>query len=280
MIHITSLLHTMTLYANRWGGQRYRTSELAKFLNKHLYNVQEIALMMGKCVSLNLAHDAFLSSDHTPLYANSIQVSPTKKAFKIKDELGFEAVFAEGTEILTYYVDPDYEEYNEFKWIPIEKLMPRQLRVINLEKVDVLKNDKTNHHLKFTENFIAIKCEPEERQMLMCDGLSALMILKESPEGVEKIAQFDSNNIQEIYAVEIKSVEEAKSRNFFNIDFHEFSYSLSKNRELSDKSKNRYYEYRKATLTKRWLEKMRSKVFRMKKDKINFTMELTKNESD
>lgn len=273
MIHLTSLIHTMSLYANRWGGQRYRVEELAKFLNKHLYNYQEEKLMSKERVNLALAGDAFLSSDHIPMYANSIKIIGGKQAWKIKDELGFEAIFAEGTEILTYV---DHPEFGPLEWLPIESCSEGTYRVINLEKVESLKNDKAHHHLAFTDKFISIKCQPEEKQKMLCDGLNALMILKENEKGVEKISQFNSNCIQELYLVKITSVMKAGKKGFFDIDFCNFSYSLSKNKALSDKSENRYYKERKRTTKKRWLEKMRSKAFHMKKDKTEFKMELRK----
>lgn len=258
----------MTLYANRWGGPRYRTEELAKFLNKHLYNIQEDQLRNAQHVNLCLANDAFLSSRHTPLYPISILNKGKLHAWRIKDELGFEAIFNEGTKILVHKDDI-------IKFEKIEELKPGDRRVINLEIVPELKNDKSHHYLSFTDKFILIKCEATEVQNLLCDGLSAMMILREKNGSVEKIDQFDSKNEQEIYLSDIREVEHVGLQHFFNIEFSRFSYILIKNRKLSDKSRNRYYNYRHNTLGKRWLEKMRSKVFHIKKDKVNFNMELT-----
>lgn len=259
----------MTLYANRWGGPRYRTEELAKFLNKHLYNIQEDQLRNAKRVNLCLAHDAFLSSRHTPLYPVSILNMGERHAWRIKDELGFEAIFDEGTEILVHKDDV-------IKFEAIEELKPGDRRVINLELVPELKNDKNHHYLPFTDKFISINCDTsDEVQMLLCDGLSAMMILKEKDGNVEKVEQFDSKNEQEVYLSDIIEVEYIGPQYFFYIEFNPFSYTLTKNRQLSDKSKNRYYNYRQSTVGKRWLEKMRSKVFRIKKDNVGFDMELT-----
>ena len=88
MIHLTSLLHTMSPYANRWGGPRYRTEELAKFLNKHLYNIQEDQLRRAELVNMCLAYDAFLSSRHVPIYPAAILNVGEWHAWRIKDELG------------------------------------------------------------------------------------------------------------------------------------------------------------------------------------------------
>lgn len=267
MIHLTSLLHTMTAYANRWGGARWRTEELAKFLNKHLYNIQEEQLRNGQRVNLCLAHDAFLSSRHLPLYPSSILNIGEWAAYKIKDELGFEAVFSKGTEILIHK-----DEIIRFE--KIENLKPGDRRVINFEVVPEFDNDKMNHYNAFTDNFISIKCEPEEIQQLMCDSLNAMMILKEQSGSLIRIDRFDSRNEQEIHLIDIVSVEEIEPHLFFYLEFNKFSYSLRKNRELSNKSQKRYYNYRQRTVGKRWLEKMRSKVFAMKKDNTIFAMEL------
>lgn len=272
MIHLTSFLHTMSLYANRWGGPRYRTEELAKFLNKHLYNIQEDQLKEGKKVNLCLSHDAFLSSNHTPLYASSIQYIGKKNAYKIKDELGFEAVFDEGTEILTYI---DHPEFGPLEWLPIESCSAGIYRVINFELVDALKNDKIDHHLPFTDSFLSIKYNSDkEAQTILCDGLSSMMLLKKENGTIKKLDKFDSNNIQEVYLSKIMEIECIEQLPFFRIEFNPFCYALQKNRKLSNKSKNRYHKYRLDTRTNRWLEKMRSKVFSMKKSKIDFIFEL------
>jgi len=268
MIHLTSLLHTMSVYSNRWGGPRYRTEEFAKFLNKHLYNIQEDQLRNGERVNACLAYDAFISSRHTPLYIASILNVGEWVAWRIKDELGFEGVFARGTEVLIHRDET-------IKYEKIENLKIGDRRVINFELVPEFNNDKLQHHLAFTENFLSIDCEPGETQMLLCDGLTSMTILKETDSGVQRIDQFNSKNEQELYLVDITEVNEIESQQFFYIDFNPFSYSLRKNKSMSDKSKNRYYKQRQDTVGKRWLEKMRSKVFAMKKDNVEMKMELT-----
>ena len=274
MIHITSLLHTMSLYANRWGGPRYRTEELAKFLNKHLYNIQEDQLRNGEPVNLCLSSDAFLSSRHTPLYASSVAPAGKWHAWRIKDELGFEAVFDEGTELLTFVDHPDV---GPLEWLAIEDCIPGTMRVINLELVSELKNDKINHHLPFNENFLSVKCaNDDEAQMMLCDGLSSMMILKNRDNVVERVDQFDNKNDQEVYLSEIVELEHVGKKPFFYIEFNPFSFMLQKNRKFSDKSKKRYYKYRQSTVGKRFLEKMRSKVFRIKKDNVEIKMDLRK----
>lgn len=267
MIHLTSLLHTMSAYANRWGGPRYRTEELAKFLNKHLYNAQEYQLQMGEKVNTCLASDAFISSRHTPIYLSSIRKSDIIEGHFIKDELGFEAVFAEGTEILIHRDD-------QIKFEKIENIVIGDLRVINFEKVNEFNNDKLHHHLAHSENFISIRCSPDEVQMVLCDGLTAMTVLKEEGLTVKRVDQFDSANDQEIYLSEITDVHGAGAQQFYYVEFSSFSYSLKKNRALSNKSKHRYWKHRIDTRTQRWLEKMRSKVFRIKKSPVEFEMEL------
>jgi len=193
-------------------------------------------------------------------------------AWRIKDELGFEGVFSKGTEILVY-------RDGRIKFVAIENLKLGDKRVVNFEYVPEFDNDKLNHHSAFTENFVSIKCEPEEIQQLMCDGLTAMMMLKEQDGTVKMIEKFDSKNIQEIYLIDILEAEEIEPQLFFYMTFNDFSFSLKKNKNLSSKSKNRYYNYRRNTIGKRWLEKMRSKVFCMKKDNVDIKMEL-KHESD
>lgn len=268
MIHILSLLHTMSVYANRWGGPNYRTEELAKFLNKHLYNVQEEQLRLGEKVNTCLSHDALLSSRHTPLYMSSIRMSEVLNSWRIKDELGFEGIFAEGTEILIRR-----DEVIRFE--KIENLKAGDKRVINFELVPIFNNDKLPHFLPFNENFLSIKCETSyETQMLMCDGLTAMMILKEKDNAVTRLDQFDSKNTQEVYLVDIVDIKKIQPQQFFWAEFNPFSYKLSKNRALSDKSNHRYYKQRRSTVKNRFLEKMRSKVFNIKKDNVEIKMEL------
>ena len=272
MIHLMSFLHTMSVYANRWGGPRYRTEELAKFMNKHLYNVQEDQLRAGEKVNTILAHDAFLGSKHTPLYISSIKAAGEAPTYLITDELGFEGLFAEGTEILV--LKDDCIQYKK-----VEKLRTDDERVINFELVPEFNNDKLHHHKKHSENFISIKYENEyEKQMLLCDGLSSMTILKDESSVLKRVSQFNSENIQEIYFIKITGIIQIAPTQCYKAEFLPFSYSLKKNRELSDKSRHRYYKQRHSTSGRRWLEKMRSKVFHMKKDKIELKMELRHDE--
>lgn len=269
---LLSLLHTMTVYANRWGGPRYRTEEFAKFLHKHLYNTQEDQLKRLEKVNLSLSIDALLSSRHTPVYVSSIQAdSSTFQTWIILDELGYHAQFHEGTEILLYKNDSlIYEK--------IENIKPGDRRVINFELVEEFKNDKLHHHSKFSENFLSITCRSEtETEMTLCDALTSMMIVKRphlTALDIVKVDQFDNKNLQEIYLIDIIDVWKSAKESKFNIEVMPFSYSLHKNRALSDKSENRYYKSRQSTVGKRYLEKMRSKVFSIKKDKVKIALEL------
>ncbi len=276
MINLTSLLHTFSIYANRYGGPRYRTEELAKFLNKHLYNVQEQQLRMGEKVNASLVNSAFLSSRHTPLYLSSIQMT-NSRVWIVEDELGFEAMFSEGTKILI-------EKDGKIQFEKIENLKPGNKRIINFEKVDALKNDKLNHDNKrgsFTENFIRIENIDEySGQIMLCDALTSMMLLKQKGTSLERIDKFNNENIQEVYFIDLVRVDCVDVLyQSYNLEFSPFSYVLKKNTKLSDDSKNRYYEYRKKTAGKRFLEKMRSKAFEIKKDKIAIEMELKREEN-
>ena len=269
MIHLTSLLHTMSPYANRWGGPRYRTEELAKFLNKHLYNQQEDQLRRAELVNMCLAYDAFVNSRHTPSYPAAILNMGEYLAWRIKDELGFEGIFAQGTEILVH-------KNEKIKFVCIEDVKPGDRRVINFEQVEEFKNDKMHHHLALTENFLSIKCDTyDEIQMLLCDGITAMTLLRETDSTVYRVDQFNSENSQEVYLVDVMEVEQVENQQFFYTYINPFSYSLKKNRNLSNASGDRVYKQRRDSKGQRWLEKMRSKVFAMKKDNIPVKMELT-----
>ena len=268
-MHFLNLLHTMSVYANRWGGPRYRTEELAKFLHKHCYNVQEDQLKLNQKVNLCLAIDALISSRHTPLYVKSIQMEQElKPTWTITDELGYTAVFHEGTEILLYKNDTlVYEK--------IENIAIGDRRVINFELVEVFNNDKLHHHSKFAENFLTIKCKDfSEIEMAMCDALTSMIIAQRTGLEMTKLDQFNSSNAQELYLVDVIGIVPCIPQTRLNIEVMPFSYSLHKNRSLSDKSENRYYKSRRSTVAKRYLEKMRSKVFRMKKDNVKVELEL------
>lgn len=268
-MHLLNLLHTMTIYANRWGGPRYRTEEFAKFLHKHLYNVQEEQLKRKEKVNLSLSIDALLSSHHTPVYVKSVRLDPSIcRTWMIIDELGYGAEFHEGTEVLLYKNDAlIYEK--------VENIKPGDQRVINFELVDEFKNDKLHHHNKFSENFHTIAYENEnDAQMLMCDALTSMTVVKKQLSEILKIDQFKPSNIQELYFIEITSAFEIMPCTKFDIEIMPFSYSLHKNRALSNKSNKRYYTSRQSTIAKRYLEKMRSKVFNIKKDNIKTELEL------
>ncbi len=268
-MHFLNLLHTMTVYANRWGGPRYRTEEFAKFLHKHLYNAQEAQLMKGEKVNLCLSIDALLSSRHIPVYVKPLMISGSSlKMYHVVDELGYSADFHSSDEILIYRDDAIMYE-------KVENLVPGDKRIINLELVDEFSNDKLHHHSKFSENFLTIKCKDEaEAQMTLCDALTSMTVVKKKGLNLTKIDQFDKNNIQEIYLIDIVEISTTTDRPKVIIEIMPFSYSLHKNKALSNKSEKRYYKSRQSTVGKRYLEKMRSKVFSIKKDRVKIELEL------
>jgi hypothetical protein len=259
----------MTVYANRWGGPRYRTEEFAKFLHKHLYNAQEEQLRKCEKVNLCLSIDALLSSRHTPVYVKYVSLNPEiVRMWAITDELGYLAEFPEGTEILLY-------KDRGLMYEKIENVVVGDSRAINFELVDEFKNDKLHHHSKFSENFHSIKVKDDiEAQMLMCDALTSMTIIKKKGLEVIKIDQFDKKNDQEIYLVNIVAIGQSTKQMNIDIAIMPFSYSLHKNRSMSNKSEHRYYKSRQGTIAKRYLEKMRSKVFNIKKDKVKIELEL------
>jgi hypothetical protein len=267
----------MTVYANRWGGPRYRTEELVKFLHKHLYNVQEEQFKKSEKVNLCLSIDAILSSRHTPVYVKSIQINTSNnQTWLILDELGYRAKFHEGTEILLYKNDGLIFE-------KIENIKSGDRRAINLELVEEFNNDKLHHHSKFSENFLTIECKSEsEIETTMCDALTSMTIVKRpslTTLEIKKIDQFNKKNTQELYLVDIIDVWKGATEIKLDIEIMPFSYSLHKNKSLSNKSQNRYYKSRQSTIAKRYLAKMRSKVFSMKKDNVVVELELKHKEN-
>lgn len=280
---IWNLFHTLSLYANRWGGPRYRTTELSKFVFKHFYEHQIMRLIYNKKINANLASEAFLSANHTPYYMNSIESKGIKNIYIIEDELGYKAHFAEGTKILIH--DPLNLGY--LKYEDIKNIKSGNERIINFELVETLKNDKLHHHRKNIENFYKIKCSSEKNvQETLCDSITSMILSRSIGHNVvEKIDKFEKNNIQQIYFITITNVEKAivtpnANINDYEIKFMPFSYVLMKDRSLSNKSNNRYHKTISEGRSKKYLEKLRSRVFAMKKDKIDFSMELTHEEDN
>ncbi len=128
MILLENIIHTVSTYSNRWGGPRFNTIELYKFMNKHLSGKQDKEIANGDKVNTILISDAFLSSKHMPLYLKSLQYKEEKETYFIKDELGFETEFPKGTEILIWNEDCKTPEY-----IKIENIKEGINRVINFE---------------------------------------------------------------------------------------------------------------------------------------------------
>jgi hypothetical protein len=275
MIYFSNLIHTISPYSARWGGPRYETIKFTKFLNKHLYKKQEVDLAKEEKINTVLIPEAFLSSNCKPLYLKSIKYIGFKKAFVIKDEIGFEASFPEGTEILIY-------KNNDFIYEKIENIKPGDFRVINFESEPELKNYQSD----VNKDFLSIACNTEEEiQKLMCDYINSFVILKKTNHNsISKIDSFDKKeNIQEIYLLEVKSITcptNISSAEVFELEFLPFSCLLLKNIENSNCNNNRYYNEINKKRSKNYLNKMKNKVFNIEKsDKFNIKMEL-RNEKD
>lgn len=282
MIHIESLLHTFSPYANRWGGPRYRTTELLKYFNKYLYALQiENLVRHNKEINTSLASEAFLSIDHKPYYMRSLKIdNMNSEAYEIEDELGFKAIFPKGTEILMYHPQPSATE--EFSYTPIEKIKPGDERVINFERVPKLRNDTLHHHRKFSEGFLRIKCKSEkDLQIILCDAITSMMMVEKIDNlRIKRLDVFNKKNSQEIYLIEILNVKKLDAKIVsYKPTFFNFSHIMIKDKKHSVKSKDRYYKAIKKTLPKKILEKMRKSVFYLKSSNTDFNMELIHEEN-
>jgi hypothetical protein len=273
MIIIDSLLHTISPYANRWGGPRYHIVELFKFLNKYLWDHQIIRFNKKEKINCCLASEALLSANHTPKYIKYIQIKNEETIYKITDELGYESTFPENTELLIY-------ENDNICFKKIKDIKINDLRVINFESVEEFKNYSLHHHTKLNENFITLNCSKEEIQTAMCEALTSMILVKNCDNKILRILVYDKNNAQEIYLIPIVKIEKLEEKQLtIDIELSNFSYLLTKDRKNSDASRNRCYKSIKNKLAKNYLNKMRDKVFYVKKSKDHIEFELI-NEKD
>jgi hypothetical protein len=274
MIRFNNLIHSLSTYSARYGGPRYRCIELAKYINKSLSGLQEEQLKKSEKINTILSSEAFLSSNHKPIYLKSLQHIGGENVYLIQDELGFMACFTEETEILLY-------KDGKFVYNRIDNIQVGDLRVLNLEVVPELRNNCVPKFSSFGSNFL--KINTTESKKLMCDGINSLLVLKtedyKSIESVDKLD--DKNNIQEIYLLEITTVCSVGFQNgCFELEFLPFSYVLTKDANNSNSSENRYYNELNKTRPKRYLNNLRSKSFKItKEDKSKIEMELI-NEKD
>jgi hypothetical protein len=270
VLHFLSLLHTISVYAARWGGPRYRTTEVAKYINKYCYNLQEEHLKRGKKIDTRLASEAILSSRHTPLYIKSLHFVGYRDAYVIVDELGLAAVFPEGTEILV-------EKNAELTFVSIDELQPGDKRVVNFEYVKEFKNASLHSYNKHIKNFITIKSRTErETQIMLCDSITAMTLTKEiEPLKLKKLYQFDNKlHDQELYLIDIVSVTKTKTQMpSINLELFPYSHALIKDVDRSKKTDKRYYKAKHKERGKKYLNKMREKVFDIKNSKIDIVLE-------
>lgn len=270
MLHILSLLHTISVYAARWGGPRYRTTEVAKYINKYCYNLQEEHLKRGKKIDTRLASEAVLSSRHTPLYIKSLQYVGNKDSYVIIDELGLTAIFTEGTEILV-------EKDAELVFVKIEDLQPGDKRVVNFEYVPEFKNASLHSYNKNIKNFMTIKSRTDrETQVMLCDSITAMTLTKEVEHlKLKKIYQFDNKlHDQELYLIDIVSVTKTKTQMpAIILETFPYSHALLRDVDKAIKTDKRYYKAKHKERGKRYLNKMREKVFEIKKSKIDIVLE-------
>ncbi len=272
MLHILSLLHTISVYAARWGGPRYRTTEVAKYINKYCYNLQEEHFKRGKKIDTRLASEAVLSSRHTPLYIKSLQYVGNRDSYVIVDELGLTAIFTEGTQILV-------EKDSVPTFVNIEELKQGDRRIVNFEYVKEFKNASLHSYNKNIKNFITIKSRTKhETQVMLCDSITAMTLTKEiEPLKLKKMYQFNNKlHDQELYLIDIVSVTKTKTKTpAIVLELFPYSHALIRDVDRSTKTDKRYYKAKHKERGKKYLHRMREKVFDIKKSKIDIVLEST-----
>jgi hypothetical protein len=270
MLHPLSLLHTISVYAARWGGPRYRTTEVAKYINKYCYNLQEEHFRKGKRIDTRLASEAVLSSKHTPLYIKSLQYVGNKDAYEIVDELGLVAIFTEDTQILV-------ERNEELSFVKINELQPGDRRVVNFEYVKDFKNASLHSYNKNIRNFITIKSNTNhETQIMLCDSITAMTLTKEiEPLKLKKMYEFNNKlHDQEIYLIDIVSINKMPTKvPAIALELFPFSHALLRDVDRSIKTDKRYYTAKHKERGKKYLNRMREKVFRIKNSKMDIVLE-------
>jgi hypothetical protein len=277
MVHIESLLQTVSIYANRWGGPRFRSMELFKLLNKVLHNNQIEAIKTGAPVNMGLSSVALLSCSHSPLYPSKIVYTGDKMMYSIEDELGFKGMFAEGTQVYCY-------EHGQYCWKRIEEIRPGTMRIINLESRENINNTGIHHHHKSSSDMYTMDCGSEQQaQKILGEEISTLMIFrinKDNKKEVIRVREFDKkNNSQELIFVEITKVEKFKELPSLEFVMNSFSHVLFKDKKNSDSSGD-YRKLMNKQRPKKYLNMLREKVFVLKKDVVPFEMELSKIEND
>ena len=277
MIHIESLLQTVSIYANRWGGPRFRSMELFKLLNKVLYNNQIEAIKTGTPVNMDLSSVALLSCSHSPLYPSRIVYTGKKMMYSIEDELGFMGMFAEGTQVYCY-------EHGQYCWKKIEEIKPGTMRIINLESRENISNTSIHHHKKSSSDIYTMDCGSKlQAQKILGEALCTLMLFKvnkENKKEIVRVREFDKkNNSQELVFVEITKVEKFKELPSLEFVMNGFSHVLFKDKKNSDSSVD-YKKLMNKQRPKKYLNMLREKVFTLKKDVVPFEMELLKIENN
>ena len=269
MVHPLSFLHTISVYAARWGGPRYRTTEVAKYIHKYFYNLQEDHFKQGKRVDTRLASEALLSSRHTPLYVKSMQSVGYRDMYAITDELGLTALFTDDTEILV-------EKDEELSFVKISELQPGDKRVVNFEYVKEFKNASLHSFNKHVKNFLAIKCRNAyAAQIMLCDSITAMTLTQKIDDTkLQKVFQFNSKlHAQELYLIDIVEVHKTGLKlQGIAIEVFPFAHALLKDVDREVKTDKRYYKAKHKDRGNKYLDKMRSKVFEIKKSKIDIVL--------
>ena len=258
MILLDNIIHTISTYSNRWGGPRYKTKSLFQFMNQHLSNKQNKDIDTGEKVNTILISEAFLDSNHTPLYLKSLQCH-TKDVitYFIKDELGFEAEFAIGTKILVW-------NNSKPEYIEIENIQMGMERVVNLEFNKDL-NARFNQHYLFISS--------DQTQEVLCEGINSNILLKKiNDTTVKKQTELNKQkNIQELCLIKIEEVRSIDVTIGFEPEFLPFSYMLKKDKTVNTtKYSSKINELRK----KKYLDKMRRNVYNIRKDKYKVKLEM------
>lgn len=229
-------------------------------MNKHFTGKQNEQLSKENKVNTILIPEALLTSKHTPIYLKSLEYKGEIETYLVRDELGFEAEFAKGTEILVWS-----SSNNCASFIKVEQLKEGMERVINFE---------LNHELadtKFKHKFLSI-CSNNVQQA-MCDGINSNLILKKiNDTTIKKYCEFDSkNNVQEVHLAKIEEVRMIDLSCCYEMSFLPFKYILKKDKTIN---KTDYSSKINKLRGKKYLDKMRKNVYNIKKDKYKIGLEL------
>lgn len=263
MILLENNLHILATYLNRWGGPRYKIIKLQNFIDRYLLDDQKTKLFKKQNINTILISEAVLTSSHKPLYLKTIKASEKKQTvYRIKDELGFTIELPEETELLMWNNSPEYVKAKHIK--------TGMERVINFEILPEFHSDFNSHFLSVLSSDV---------QSILCNGINSNVLLRKlnNNTAIKKDELNRRKNSQEIYLVKIEEVAKLDTRDCFELEFLPFSYVFKKDK---NSNKTKYYNKINKLRAKKYIDKMRNKVFNIKKDKYKIEMEIVNAKSN